>query len=138
MKTKEKKTAIEKYYKKYGNYFRYYKDNIYLNSGFFGNEDDFLTAIQDISETFDNFKYLEKERYGNGCRAIWHKQHPFMSNNFAENKRDFNATCSNAEVKQTQDYFYKRVNMFGEKELRLNKYSGRISTIINPKNFSHV
>ena len=34
-----------------------------------------------------------------------------------ENKREFNATCSNAKVLETPKYYYKVVNMFGEKEL---------------------
>tara|TARA_R100001530_G_scaffold60360_3_gene43641 strand:+ start:7629 stop:7802 length:174 start_codon:yes stop_codon:yes gene_type:complete len=53
-----------------------------------------------------------------------------------ENKREFNATCSNAKVLETPKYYYKVVNMFGEKELRLWKTSGRISTIINKNNFT--
>lgn len=43
-----------------------------------------------------------------------------------ENQRDFNSTCSNVEVKETNKYFYK-ICPFGE--LRLWKLSGRISTV---------
>ena len=55
---------------------------------------------------------------------------------WVENRRDFYATCSDAEVKETETYFYKQVDMFGRKELRFWKGSGRISTVTNEDNFT--
>jgi len=43
------------------------------------------------------------------------------------NRRDFYATCSQDEVKETQKALYKHVNMFGEKTLIYWKETGKIS-----------
>jgi len=53
-----------------------------------------------------------------------------MNTRQLNNRREFLATCSNAEVKETPKVLYKHVNMFGEKTLIFWKDSGRISTRI--------
>ena len=45
------------------------------------------------------------------------------------NRRDFYATCSEAEVKDGGKYLFKHVKMFGDKTLRYWKESGKISTL---------
>jgi len=41
---------------------------------------------------------------------------------------EFLALFPNAEIKETENYYFKKVNMFGSKELRLFKKSKRITT----------
>ncbi len=50
------------------------------------------------------------------------------SKNILSNKREFYATCSGAEVKETKDVLFKHVSMFGDKTLIFWKHTGRIST----------
>jgi hypothetical protein len=52
------------------------------------------------------------------------------------NIRDFIDTCIDAEIVETKSYYFKRVTMFGPKELRFWKATGRISTVANPKRFT--
>ena len=53
---------------------------------------------------------------------------------FLNNKRDFYATCSNEQIKETDKTLYKFCNMFGPKTLILWKKSGKISTRIGHNN----
>lgn len=54
------------------------------------------------------------------------------------NTRDFIDTCIDAEIMETKNYYFKRVNMFGQKELRFWKATGRISTVANAKRFTKI
>jgi hypothetical protein len=50
---------------------------------------------------------------------------------------DFTANYSgNDEIVEVRNYYFKRVVMFGPKELRFWKATGRISTVANPKRFT--
>lgn len=79
-------------------------------------------------ETFDTLKEARKRynsiKLGPNGKEILKP----MSKNSAENWRDFNATCSEGEVKETNKCYYKHVNMFGNKTLIYWKETGKIST----------
>lgn len=48
--------------------------------------------------------------------------------NFLNNKRDFYATCSNEQVKETEKTLYKFCSMFGPQTLIFWKKNGKITT----------
>lgn len=54
------------------------------------------------------------------------------------NARDFIDTCVTAEIVEVKNYYFKRVVMFGAKELRFWKATGRISTVANAKRFTKI
>lgn len=50
--------------------------------------------------------------------------------------QDFLPTANGWPIFESADYYYKRVDMFGECELRIFKKSGKVSVVRNQKKFT--